>query len=336
MKWFLVVLVGTIGLLAGCQLRPVAPERPARVAFMSDRVGNFAIYLVERDGSNPTALTSDEMNSGLPNWSGEAGAFAFLTDQGTGSLAISRMSESGANVTLMTAEPPANTGPPIWSPTGEWVVFGSNADIFTMDAAGENITNLTNDPGQDNFDAWSPDGQQLLFSSDREGTLAIYVMDVEGGEATRLTELESANAQPSWSPDGSKIAFISNRDDSTEIYVMDASGENVVALTDSEGFDGYPKWSPDGTKIAFLSSRNGDAEIYVMNADGSEQTNLTNSPASQESVQGDFSWSPDGQQILFHTDRDGDVEVYVMEADGSNPTNLTNDPGTDLASVWVK
>jgi TolB protein len=117
---------------------------------------------------------------------------------------------------------------------------------------------------------------------------------------------------------------------------MDADGGNVTRLTESEAFDGYPNWSPDGKKIAFLSGRDGDAEIYVMNPDGSDQTNLTNSPDSQESLQGDFSWSPDSKQILFHSNQSGDVEVYVMDADGSNPTNLTNNPATDFSSIWVR
>jgi TolB protein len=72
-----------------------------------------------------------------------------------------------------------------------------------------------------------------------------------------------------------------------------------------------------------------------MNGDGSLPTNLTNSPDSQESLQGDFSWSPDGKQIMFHSDFDGNVEIYVMDADGSNPTNLSQNPATDFASVWV-
>jgi TolB protein len=117
---------------------------------------------------------------------------------------------------------------------------------------------------------------------------------------------------------------------------MDADGSNPTRLTTAEGFDGYPRWSPSAAQLAFLSGRDGNAEIYVMNADGSGQVNLTNSPESQESVQGDFAWSPDGRQILFHTSRDGDVEVYIMDADGSNLTNLTQNPATDFGSVWVR
>jgi TolB protein len=73
-----------------------------------------------------------------------------------------------------------------------------------------------------------------------------------------------------------------------------------------------------------------------MNADGSEQINLTRSPASEESVQGDFAWSPDGTQIMFHSDRNGDVDIYVMDADGNNSMNLSNSPGTDFGSIWVR
>lgn len=338
MKWCVILLLALTGMIAGCQLNPVVPERPIRIAFMTNRDGDFEIYIMNRDGSNQTNLTSHEAADGLPAWSARANAFVFASNRGQTTMGLYRMGRDGSAPSVLVEEVPAIPIPLIWSSTGEWLAFGSGtgADIYLLDPVEGQLINLTENPAQDNFEDWSPDGQQILFTSDRAGVPALYSMRIEGGVPILLTDLDSGNAAGRWSPLGSKIAFMSDRDQDVDIYLMDVDGSNTVRLTDTPGFDGYPRWSPDGSKIAFLTSRDGNSEIYVMNADGSEQTNLTNSPTSEESVQGDFAWSPDGAQIMFHSDRDGDVEIYVMNADGSNSMNVSNSPGTDFGSIWVR
>jgi TolB protein len=342
MRKLALVLLLPVIFLTGCQLGPVVPERPpdVKIAFMTNRDGNFDIYLMERDGSNPVNLTDSDTNEGIPVWSAQANALAYLSDDSAEGLTLQQIALDGTNATLLSGDIPVNPSPPAWSPDGQWVAFGStqpgNAEVFLANAAGTEIINLTNDPASDIFEGWSPDGNSVVFLSDRGGTIAAYAMPAGGGDATVLTDPQVNSGGLAWSPDGSKIAFMSDRDADIEIYVMNADGSNIVRLTESPGFDGFPMWSPNGGTIAFLSSRDGNAEIYTMSSDGSNLANITNTPEAQESTEGDFSWSPDGRQIMFHSADAGDVEIYVVNADGSNRINLSNNPAIDVGSIWVR
>jgi len=205
-----------------------------------------------------------------------------------------------------------------------------NWEIYVMNADGSGVTRLTNNPADDRWPSWSPDGKRIAFTSDRDGNWEIYVMNADGSGMTRLTNNPAGNFDPSWSPDGRNIAFSSRRDVNLEIYTMNADGSGVTRLTNNPAEDAETLWSPDGKRITFASDRDGNWEIYVMNADGSGQTNLTNNPAYDDVP----SWSPDGRRIAFASDRDGNLEIYVMNADGSGVTRLTNNPADDGWPSW--
>src|SRR6059058_2154224 len=79
-----------------------------------------------------------------------------------------------------------------------------NAEIYSCNADGSNISRLTNNAGTDDQPAWSPDGSHIAFVSDRTGHPEIYIMNADGSNVVRRTFLETYTQNPTWSPDGAK------------------------------------------------------------------------------------------------------------------------------------
>ena len=223
-----------------------------------------------------------------------------------------------------------------------------NAEIYVMDANGDNPRRLTNNSDDDWDPSWSPDGKRIVFCSSRDGPIPeIYVMNADGKNQRNLSNNPKADRSPSWSPDGKRIVFESNRGNkdkphNIDIYVMDTDGGNQQNLTNNNpNEDRDPSWSPDGERIVFCSSREGHVvrnlnttyEIYVMDADGGNQQRITENRNNELSTV----WSPDGERIAFAADRKGDwqnFEIYVMDADGGNQQKLTNNRAWDWSPSW--
>jgi Tol biopolymer transport system component len=308
---------------------------------MTDRDGDWEVYIMDRDGGNPTNLTNSPGNDGVPVHAPGQARLAFISDRDNPSLDLFIMDLDGSNVANLTQSPEGNDIPITWSPGGEYLAFANDqsgvSEIYLIKTNGEGLINLSQRDNAQTFDDWSPSTDRLLVSASSEVGISPLITDPERNTPQSLTDRSFPAGGGRWSPDGSKIALMAMAPGTTtiDIFVLDLASGEMINLTQSPSSDRFPRWSPDGSKIAFVSDRDGNPEIYMMNADGSNLINLTNSP-TVESIQGDFAWSPDGSQILFHTNRDGNLEIYVMNADGSNQVNLTKSPETDLNAIWVQ
>ena len=203
---------------------------------------------------------------------------------------------------------------PSLSPDGKSFVYAAyasgNWDIYLQRVGGKNQINLTKDsPADDTQPAFSPDGEQIAFRSERDGG-GIFVMGATGESVKRLTDF---GYDPAWSPDGKEIACadegpvdpaIRNNPNSRVWAVNVATGERrLVTKEDSI----QPNWSPHGYRIAYGGRRNAaQRDIWTIPASGGEPIEVTNDAA----VEGSPIWSPDGKYLYFGSDRAGSMNVW--------------------------
>ena len=188
--------------------------------------------------------------------------------------------------------------------------------------------------------AWSPNGNQLVFCSFKEGNSGLSMMNIDGLAITQLPRITELDRFPSWSPDGKQIAFSGTNG---IVYVMNTDGTNVTRLTNVVCM--YPVWSPDGKHIAIagttirLSGSSCNVRgIYIMNADGSNLVLVTKLPEGEVK---DIAWSPDGKHIIFASNSDAPpnadsfyLDIYSVDVDGSNLTQLTHGGKGGFNLTW--
>ncbi len=305
-----------------------------KIAFISNRDGLLAVYVMNADGGDARKLTNDLPDCSGPAWSSDGTKLYFLSKD-----RAYVMNADGGN--------PAKLPDPFGrlSPDGKKIVFveeliqGSNrtTEIFVGDAAGGKSVRLSKKPLGSTQPFWSPDGKRIAFTwfpdpiaDGGSGNPEICAMDADGRNWVRLTNNKASDSTSIWSPDGTRIAFFSTRickDGAEAIHVMNADGGNSMRLTECQTFGYGASWSPDSRKLLYASDRDGNIEIYAINADPSHQTNVTRHPAEDiEPV-----WSRDGRKIAFISSRDGKNSLFVMDADGANPRKLVSDVSRRLS-----
>ncbi len=243
----------------------------------------------------------------------------------TGTATMTSTPIPTATATATSAPPPTPTATIPPTPTAHplshsLIAFsariGNNWDIYAVDPATGMRIRLTADPAEDRFPAFSPDGTQLAFASNRNGFWNLYVLTAQGVVA-QMTADNAYDGAPSWSPDGSQIAFESMRAGNLDVWLLDVlTGEPTNLTADSPRADGMPVWSPDGTQIAFTSWRNGDADLFVLSLETGQTRQVTSMPSDEELL----GWRSDG--ILLYSLISGekqDVYARPVDADLESP-----------------
>jgi Tol biopolymer transport system component len=183
--------------------------------------------------------------------------------------------------------------------------YDPEMEIYVTDPASGETTRLTHARGYDAEGSYSPDGEWIVFSSNRNA----YDHDLTAEEQQQL-ELD-----PSYFAD---------------IWIMRADGSDQRQLTDVAGYDGGPFFFPDGSRIIWrrFSESGLTADVWSMNPDGSDQRRLTDF--------GSLSWAPyvhpSLQYVFFASNKLGfsNFEVFIVDIEGTRePVRVTYADGFD-------
>ncbi|MEO0414048.1 MAG: M28 family peptidase [Verrucomicrobiota bacterium] len=188
--------------------------------------------------------------------------------------------------------------------------YDETFDLIEYDLETKEYYQITKAKGYDAEGAYSPDGKQIVFASNRQA----YEGDLSEEDA-KFFKLDKK--------------FL------MELYICDADGSNVKRLTHTDGYDGGPFFNATGSKVCWrrFDRKGMTAEIFTMNTDGSEELQLT--------TIGAMSWAPyfhpSDEYLIFATNKHGfaNFELYLVRADGKgDPVRVTYTDGFDGLPVF--
>ena len=183
--------------------------------------------------------------------------------------------------------------------------YDENYDIFSKSLDTGQLSRLTKHKGYDAEASYSPQGDKILFSSNREAY------------SKPLSE---------------KHKLILQRDPAffNDLYIMESNGSNPRRLTSALGYDGGPFFNSKGDMICWrrFSSDGHNAEIYTMDLDSESEQRLTDLKV--------MSWAPyfhpSNKYIIFATNIHGfnNFELYMVDLKGKRkPVRVTERKGFD-------
>jgi TolB protein len=271
----------------------------SRIAFDSNRTGNYEIFTMGTDGTSPQQLTSD------PAW-----------DSWWAKLSPDR-------TRILFYRTPAGTHDRDYKQTSLWVMNADGTGLTRLLANGAYGWQFSGHA------EWSPDGAHLAMLGGPKSP-QIFITDASGANPRQVTSRPGNNVDPSWSPDGRSLLFVGCpvsvcTSQQYEVYSVNTDGTGERRLTNDAARDQDPYYAPDGHAIAWLrQTEPAHWGIYVMRPDGAEQRGLV----ADLQINSKPAWSADSGAIYFHRLPLGrtSFNIFRVNSDGTGLTELQTRP----------
>jgi Tol biopolymer transport system component len=229
---------------------------------------------------------------------------------------------------------------PAISPDGKRIVFEALNQLWLMDVGGTPRP-LTSDRYYKEDPAWSPDGKQIAYSSDKAGTEDIYVLDLATREEKRVTTSDdSAEVAAAWAPDGKRLAF---QNQAGATFILDLATGSSRQIMGPLFAPSKPAWSASGKTIAIGALkpytrrfREGTSQILTVDVESGAMTYTEPAPFKSLSTRGEDGplYSPDGSSVAFVMDSVLWVRPVAPNGIPSGPSQQITHEVTD-APTWT-
>jgi Tol biopolymer transport system component len=224
---------------------------------------------------------------------------------------------------------------PALSPDGRRVVFQALNQLWMMEI-GRRPRRLTNDSYYKADPAWSPDGTQIAYSSDKSGIENLYILDLATGATRQVTSFTSrAAVSAAWSPDATQLAY---QDQTGTTHVVDIATGTSRQIVPALFAPGKPTWHASGRTLALSALRpytrrfrEGTSQILTVDVGTGAITYTEPAPFKSIITRGEDGpvYSPDGSALAFVMD--SLLHVMPVDANGvpSGPAVAVNAEVTD-------
>jgi Tol biopolymer transport system component len=202
-----------------------------------------ALYVMNSDGSDQTALTTDRWYNSFPSWSPDGSELVFVRDL-RGDYELFRISTDTSEVTRLTDNRGTDHWPQ-WSPDGTRIIYSFAApsfedyEIISIAPDGTDRLKLTDNRFRDDMSPqWAPSADRISFIRCQGTTCHLYAMNPDGSSKDLLVEGGVENLSHAWSPDGSRIALTRlNRRHRYDVFTVGSDGSDLDNLTQTRGRD---------------------------------------------------------------------------------------------------
>lgn len=317
--------------------RPVWSHDGKMIAFSSDRYGNFDVFTMPANGGKATRITFHSTDDFPYDFTPDNTKVLF---GGYREAPANSARFPGVRYFQNLYTIPANGGRPVlltaagveeahFNKDGNKIVFQDKKgyedyyrkhhtsaitrDIWVYDIPTNAYAQQTTFKGEDRNPYFSPDGNSIFYTSEKNGELNVFKRAVNGSAANQLTHFKGFPVRALSISSNGKMAFAWKGDIYTYsegqeprklvIQVLNNSGFNEVTDKEVKGITEFAV-NPNGKEIAFVSR----GEVFVAGIDDNHTKRITNTPQQERMVK----WSPDGNTLLFSGERDGSWNIYKV------------------------
>jgi Tol biopolymer transport system component/DNA-binding winged helix-turn-helix (wHTH) protein len=321
---------------------PVFSPDGKKLAFVRAEGGPGKIFMVAASGGEPREVIFEKSRLHTLRWMPDSSHLLYVANR-AGSYQLWRVSEFGGAPERVTSVG-NDIGDLAVSRTGTLLAFSQSAsDINIWRFALAGATAVTKPDGAaperwapliassrvDHSPQYAPDGQRIVFASNRSGNEELWVCASDGSNARQVTQMRGpATGSPRWSPDGRELVFGSNLYAQADIFVISAESGQPRRLTDHPALDVTPSWSRDGQWIYFSSTRSGARQIWKLPAKGGEPIQVTRHGGfdSYESADGKY---------LYYTKQREVAGIWRLPLVGGDEELVPGTKGVKEHRAWT-